>query len=489
MNGRPDFSKFTPSTVPQEAAARTVDAVVSSVGSGLWGAPNNEDLLTTEMGELPAYRRYLEERLEPRGVTSIALVDWSALRDACNLLEGDLDTVVDPFVAVANLSAVAGAVIFHDRIVVLDAQDVAARANRLLGLDRVIRGLRIADDGPGFRLRLVLDAHYSWAWHELGAATDSGAPWIDWLRDAWAELLPGVGFPDHARRTIEAELGYNTSPQRESYKEALFGVDRGSWVLGGSTDAMILDNDIRGLIYERFAQTLDTALATNRGGPSVTYVGGCLRSPILLARARWADESLRVTTQPEAFLQRAWAQQWSADRREVRLPFWMTAIVASSTRPSEVADRIRSLRRTAKTARARRGELTESLRRGDASANHQLFQALAADLEGLTARWEGLAGAALEVGTVALQAAAPGVPTELVKPALSGATVMGEGWLRRLALKLFRPRAYAVYQMGADAREVTDVLGTASRVFGFPQAYAAQPVDFMKRLGRVAWIA
>lgn len=489
MSGRPDFSKFTPSTEPQQAAARTVDAVVSSVGSGLWGAPNNEDLLAKEMGQLPEYRRYLEERLEPRGVGSMALVDWSALRDACTLLEGDLDTVLDPFVALANLSAVAGAVIFHDRIVVLDAHDMAARANRLLGLDGVVRGLRIADDGPGLRLRLVLDRHYTWAWHELGAATDDAAPWMGWLRDAWAELLPDVGFPNHARRTIEAELGYNTSPQRESYKEALFGIDSGSWVLGGSTDAMILDNDIRGLIYERFAQTLDTALATDQAGPSVTYVGGCLRSPMLLARARWADESLKVTRQPEAFLQRAWAQQWSADRRDVRLPFWMTAIVASSTSPREVADRIRALRRTARRDRARRGELAESLRRGERSATQQLFQALAADLEGLTADWERLAGAALEVGAVEVQAAAPGVPAELVKPALCGAKIMGEEWLRRLALRLFRPRAYAVYRMGDGARELTDVLGTASRVFGFPQAYAAQPVDFMKRLGRVAWIA
>lgn len=489
MKRRLDFTGFTPSTEPAKQAARTVDAVVSSVGAGLWGAPSNQEFLAEELAQLPEYRRYLEQRLEPRDVASIALVDWSALRDACGLLEADLGSVRDPFIALANLSAVAGAVIFHDRLVVLDHGDMAARANRLLGLDGLVRGLQIADEGPGFRLRHVLDNHYSWAWREIGGAMDNAAPWIGWLRDAWAELLPEAGFPDHASRSIEAELGYNTSPQRESFKEALFGIEHGSWVLGKNTDALILDNDIRTLIYERFAQSLDTALAQDHIGPSVTYVGGCLRSPMLLARARWADESLKVTTQSEAFLQRAWVQQWTADRRDVRLPFWMTAVLASLTSHSEVANRIRTLRRTARRARARRRELTESLRRGDPSATHQLLQALAADLEGLTADWDTIAGAMLKVGTVALQAAAPGVPEELVKPALAGAKVMGEGWLRALALRLFRPRAYAVYRMAADARELSDVLGVASRLFEFPQAYAAQPVDFMRRLGRVAWIA
>ncbi|MEU7060458.1 hypothetical protein [Streptomyces sp. NPDC046197] len=466
-----------------------MDAVVSSVGAGLWGAPNNEELRADEIAQLPEYRYYLEQSLEPRGVASIALVDWSALRDACELLEADLGPIRDPFIALANLSVVVGAVIFHDRLVVLDYGDMAARANRLLGIDGLVRSLQLAEEGPGLRLRLVLDEHYSWAWHELGGATEGGAPWMGWLRDAWTELLPRAGFPNHASEAIEAELGYNTSPQRESFKEALFGIERGSWVRGESTDALILDNDIRALIYERFAQSLDTALAQDQTSPSVTYVGGCLRSPMLLARARWADESLKVTTQPEAFLQRVWAQQWSEDRRDVRLPFWMTAVLASSTSLSEVADRVRTLRRTARRVRRRRGELAECLRRGEPSATQQLLQALAADLGGLTADWEAIAGAALEVGAIAVQTVAPAMPKELVKPALAGAKVMGDGWLRALALRLFRPRAYAVYRMAADARELTDVLGTASRLFQFPQAYAAQPVDFMRRLGRVAWIA
>jgi len=43
--------------------------------------------------------------------------------------------------------------------------------------------------------------------------------------------------------------------------------------------------------------------------------------------------------------------------------------------------------------------------------------------------------------------------------------------------------------MAADARELTDVLGASSRLFDFEQAYAAQPVDFMRRLGQIAWIS
>lgn len=96
---------------------------------------------------------------------------------------------------------------------------------------------------------------------------------------------------------------------------------------------------------------------------------------------------------------------------------------------------------------------------------------------------------ALEVSTAVLQAAAPGTPAEIVEPALKGATVMGDGWSRTLALRMFRPRVYAVYRMAADAKELTDVLGASSRLFDFKTAYAAQPVHFMQRLGKIAWVA
>jgi hypothetical protein len=366
---------------------------------------------------------------------------------------------------------------------------MAERANTAFGLDAVIHGIELADHGPGRRLRFILDEHYSWAWHEVGKASSAGLKWIGWLADAWQQVLPGTRFPSHESRAIEAALGYNTSPERESFKEILFGIDQGTWALSERTDDLILDNDIRALVYEGFAQSLDTALSDAPGRPSIVYVGGCLRSPMLFARARWADECLKETTQPEAFLQRAWRDHWTGDRRGVRLPFWMTAVIGSARSISEVADRARTLRRSTKRARRRRAELCESLRRGEPAANRALFQALAADLEGLTADWENAAGAVLDVGTTALEAAAPGVPTELLSPALKAATVMGDGWLRTIALRLFRPRVYAIYRMAVDAGQLTDILGASSRLFQFETAYASQPVDFMRRLGKVAWVA
>jgi hypothetical protein len=488
MTRRLDFSNFQPSAALAEEAAKTVEAVIPTVGSGLWGGSLGSEFTGDELAGLPDYRRYLENRLDLKdGVTSAALVDWSALRDTCDLLEGS--RALDPFVGLANLAAVVGAVIFHDRVVVIDADDMVNRANRVLGLDGVIRGIELADQGPGHRLRLILDRHYSWAWHELGRASKDKVPWIQWLQESWQQLLPGATFPDHASREIERVLGYNTSPMRASYMEILFGIKEGLWVQSNETNELILDNDVRALVYERFAQSLDTALSDAPGRPSIVYVGGCLRSPMLLTRARWADECLKETTQPEAFLQRVWAERWASDRRDVQLPFWMTAVIASARSVDEVADRVRTLRRSTKRTRQRRGELCESLRRGEPAANRELFQALAADLEGLTADWEQAAEVALEVGTATLQVAAPGTPAEIVKPALKGATIMGDDWLRSVALRLFRPRVYAVYQMAASARELTDVLGASSRLFNFEQAYAAQPIDFMHRLGKIAWMA
>jgi hypothetical protein len=487
---RIDFNRFEPSTVSAEELAKIVEAVVPTAGSVLWGGPVSEEVNPADLAELPAYRQYLEQRFGlDDSVASVALVDWSALRDTCRLLEGRSSDVRDPFVALANLAAVAGAVIFYDRVVVLDKDDMATHANGILGLDEVVRGVELAREGPGRRLKLILDDHFSWALRELDSATHYGVPWIQWLGESWQQLLPGTTFPGHTELAFDGSVGYNLSPMRESYKEVLFGVDKGSWVRSDMTDELILDNDIRALTYERFAQSLNTALCEAPGRPSIVYVGGCLRSPMLLARARWADESLKETRQPETFLQREWTKRWAVDRRDVHLPFWMTAVIASARSKEEVADRLRTLRRSTKRMRRRRGELCESLWRGEPVANRALFEALAADHDGLTADWARIAGTALNLGSALLQVAAPGPYAEIVNPAVRAAAVMGDGWLQKLALRLFRPRVYAIYRMAADAKELTDVVGTSSRLFDFERAYAEQPIDFMRRLGKISWVA
>jgi len=488
MNERMRFDEFEPSTASEEEAANKVETAIRNTGSGLWG--RRSESVRAELEELPDYRRYLGQRLGlMNDVASIALVDWSALRDTCALLEGEPGGIPDPFVALANLAAVTGSVIFHDRVVVIDAYDMANRANSALGLDGVIRGIELDDQGPGRRLQYIFDDHYSWAWHELDRASGDGIPWVRWLKEYWQKLLPWANLPDHASREFERVLGYNTSPDNQSYKQLLFSIEKGSWIPSTRTDELILDNDIRALVYERFAQSLDTALSDDPRRPSVVYVGGCFRSPMLRARARWADECLKETTQPEAFLQREWARRWNSDRRDIKLPFWMAAVIASARSIDEVADRVQKLRSSTVRTRRRRAELCESLRRGEPEANRKLFQALATDLEGLTAGWGQIAGGTLAVGATALQAVAPGVPAEIATSALEGAAVRNPDWLRSLALRLFRPRVYSVYRMAADAKELTDILGASSRLFDFDRAYAEKPVDFMRRLGEIAWVA
>jgi hypothetical protein len=50
-------------------------------------------------------------------------------------------SIVDPFLAIADLAAVVGAIIFYDSLLVLDFAGIARRSNELLDLDGIVRGI------------------------------------------------------------------------------------------------------------------------------------------------------------------------------------------------------------------------------------------------------------------------------------------------------------------------------------------------------------
>ena len=85
------------------------------------------------------------------GPASVAIVDRTALWRTTRLVSGDLGSN-DPFIVVADMATIFGAVIFDDRVVVFGDEeivDIAARANALLGRDDVIRPISFNPDPDG----------------------------------------------------------------------------------------------------------------------------------------------------------------------------------------------------------------------------------------------------------------------------------------------------------------------------------------------------
>jgi len=168
---------------------------------------------------------------------------------------------------------------------------------------------------------------------QLGHAT-----WLATLKQEWARLLPGVEFPHHTLGSHEnTTLGYSTSPARPT--PVVFENAALKWSERPAMDlqVLVLDNDIRALFYEIFAKQLQAILSDSRDAERLTvrYIGGCLRSPMLLTRARMF---LGRFTAAEAILQQDW-QAVAARTFPVRLPFWGTPTSRSRWTPTAMSCR------------------------------------------------------------------------------------------------------------------------------------------------------
>jgi hypothetical protein len=425
---------------------------------------------------------------------SVAIVDWTSLDHACHLLEGTLEDH-DPFVALGDLASVAGAVIFYDRVAVLDQGNVVARAQELFGA-RTIRGLSPGSGGadystPARRMAEYLDKVYRLAVRDLDTATRRGHDWIDRLRGYWRDVLPSTPFPSH-RSSAFGGLGvrYEGSARSDDEdEESTSSYDRsgvfhpvdGAWRARSDRDLaeLIADNDVRALFYERLAQGVEAMLSPGASkGPSVRYVGGCLRSPLLLARS----DTHVVAPAAEERLQRLWA---SIPQQEVvadQFPFWMDAILWRSRDggPKDVQAAIREFRQEAKSFRAKRATVESRLRAGDPDASSELLQMLKGELPRF---------GSLEHLTKAGRAAARVVLPQLATEVLEGVASLGGTAMQRASVKLFRPHLWFVYRVGDAAAHARRSFDVASRVFSLPPYEVSRPRPFIERLGRIAWIA
>jgi len=141
---------------------------------------------------------------------------------------------------------------------------------------------------------------------------------------------------------------------------------------------LITDNDVRALFYERLARGVEVMLSPGSSkGPSVRYVGGCLRSPVLLARA----DTHVIAPAAELELQRLWASV--SPREEVAdFPFWMDAVLwrARDGDAKAVQAVIRELRQEGKAFRSKRATVESRLRAGDPDSQGELLQLLKGEM-------------------------------------------------------------------------------------------------------------
>jgi hypothetical protein len=426
---------------------------------------------------------------------SVAIVDWTSIRNSCLLLEGadpsHFETLsLDPFIALADLASIVGAVIFYDRVLVLASVDWAWRANRLLGLLDDAPIVPVDIDGP---VRPLLDEHFRQALDSLDRAQQEQAVWLVWLAEAWNRLLPNVSFPSHRASSYGSELDLgrrryvgSAAASRDDLM-SVFGRTGDAWRISEATlPQVILDNDIRALFYDNLSGSLSRVLSDDQHGPSVSYIGGCLRSPMLLARAKYAEASLNDSVQVQNWLQSQWRLTYHPVSAPLRMPFWMDAILAAAHDRSGVAAAIHETRRSAKSLRKTRSRLDEALRMGDSKTIKQLMDILKGDLETATEPLGKVAGAAGQAARVVSQSVLPVVPGDVAGRAVE--VSLDSSRLRKLALRLFRPHLRFVLSITSQAAEREKSITQAARIFDWPHAFAAEPLAFLERLTEIAWI-
>jgi hypothetical protein len=423
-----------------------------------------------------------------KGLRSIALVDWTAMRNAVALIKGG-GQLPDPFVSLADLGTVIGAALFHDRIVIFGEIDEAKSA---LGLpDDVVRTIPLKGGKFADRTRAMLAAHFSWAFHQFAGATSSPVPpnWLSWLQEQWHLLLPETPFPKHTAEAFGGRvLSYTTSPQRHSWQDALFAQQPYMWGATTSHSDLILDNDLRALMYQRLASTLDAMLSETPGGSTTRYVGGCLRSPLILAWARKAEAELLAPQTATNWMQEQWRYMYHTESRPVRVPFWLQAVLASCRVKADFPQVLYDLRHAAEPYRNRRAELDDAVQKGDIKVLGSLFAALAGDLDRMTKSVDTITGGVVEASAAAAKVLAPVAPSEIITPIAKVVGTTQSDWVRRLSLRLFKPHLRLILDLSEKANKATNVLPHARELFDLPRLDSRQPQEFLDRLGSTSWI-
>ena len=427
----------------------------------------------------------------PGSHESVALIDRTALSHAHELLVGKW--TYDPFVALLDLTSVVGAVIFYDRVVVVGRADLADQVNSLLDVGEVIRAVSLTTlpsvQAGRWRIESMLSGCFDEAFAELQEvtlsckATGKVPLWLDNLMIAWRQVLPHVPFPAHDGTGL-LKLGWSVSPGPRIL-QAIFDEFPSGFDYSDTEQLQeaILYNDIRGLFYEKVANVLSALLSHDTRRPPVHYVGNCLRTPMLSARARLAESLLQPSAIVENWLQKEWAQKYRHSEFTVHVPFWLNAVLANVNDLADFGTSVRRARDAGSPLRARRRQIEEGLADGNATVMDTMRTALKGAADDFQRSLEQMAKIALEsTEVVAKVALPPGPVRELGAAAANFGSKTVDGWLGKLAIRLFRPHVWFVQSFGHKATMVQNSLQKAARIFGFPQVPADKPREFLTRL-------
>ena len=202
----------------------------------------------------------------------------------------------------------------------------------------------------------------------------------------------------------------------------------------------------------------------------------------------------------ESWLLDEWVKKYPAkDQRldqAVRLPFWFGAIIARCNGDiNSLPNEISKCRGQASAFRKKRADLEAALQQTRIEKLSDLGHAVSGELDQLSTWVKSGAEMAGQIGgeivAATLKTQAPYVPSELAKKPLEKmAESMGESkWLRKLALRLFRPHVYFIYTMTQDANQLANILKAAARILPIGGKNVKEPATFLSSLGtlRTQW--
>ncbi|MEV8598269.1 hypothetical protein [Streptomyces sp. NPDC052012] len=424
----------------------------------------------------------------PDNPSSVAVIDWNAARNTIALFE-DVRSIRDPFIATLDFATVVGGLLFYDRLLLLDYDDVASRLNGLFRLDDTVQGIDPKESSrPGIiGMRDLIERYFLDAQTELDEATVADRPWIGWLREAWGELLPHNAFPRHDSDAYDQLHGHYSGydDRTDVAFDALFNLRDGSYrAREVDFNKLILDNDARSLCYEIMLEQFRIYLDPRRI-LTFRYLANPLRTPIQLARARLALAELRSLHPPaEDWLQEQWAQLLSlrAPTLSLQVPFWLNAVLATAPTRQDVPGAVHRLRQQARRFRARRRKIEEDLFAGHLSKIDSMKAALQGDINRITEEASAVASGMLDVSDTAMKSVTP-LPFG-PKAVASLAAPVSANWFRQQWLRLFRPQLWVMYDLGQRAQRVTRILPLMFERFELPNAYAAEPAEFLTRFSR-----
>jgi hypothetical protein len=443
-----------------------------------WTSVTGRHPLTTVRSNLPF----------PQGRrVSIAVVDWSALNNTCRLLI-EPAAVDDPFTAILDLSTIVTALIYYDHLLVLNYGEVAQRATDTFGLQsNVIVGLPLQPPnsksawGQPTEMRTLIEQYYTAAQDELAFAYRRNLPWVADLGRRWTALLPGENRNAMARiKYLHSPSSYERPPSRSL--DSLFTLRLGAWRLTDKRRVeLIIDNDSRSLFYDILLGQLRQHLDKQRTF-TFRYLANALRSPMQLARAHYAEQLLSaLSPAPEDWLQQEWAKLYRPLSLDLRMPFWLAAVLHTARRGKTIPDAVVELRDASRGFRKHRANLEEQLFEGDLSQYEKLRAALQGQVAKLTDSAAGMANTALELADVGVKTVLP-VPVG-PKSVAALATAVKPNWFRERWLRMFRPQLWFIYDLGTRARHVTNVMPVLAERLQLPKAHAEEPLAFYDRLG------